>query len=100
MARLSTSSPAGSGIEFRTLSVASRATRTFAHGLPAVPDYCFAYVNQTDLVTIATNQSQSISMIPILSGVFDATNVTVQNAGNVDCTSAGVVVVLAHSIQR
>ena len=96
MARLSTSAPTSTGIDFRTLSVGSRGTRTFAHGLGASPDFVIPYVQATDVATVVTSSSG----LPFLGAAWDATNVTVQNFGNVDAATVGIVSALVHSIAR
>jgi len=83
----------GSFIDVRTnISLAAEATTTFAHGLPASPDFVIV----TGSATIASTVSAALSLVP----TWDATNVTVKNIGEGTCPSIRIVSVVAHSIIR
>lgn len=82
----------GSFIDVRTIAgLAANATTTFAHGAPASPDFVFA------VGSVTTASSVSAYMI---NALWDATNVTVQNAGEGASPALRVVSVVAHSVIR
>ena len=84
----------GNLIDSRTFSGASftvGATTTYAHGLPANPDFIIVQ-------GIATGVTASNSWM--INCVHDATNVTIQNQGQVTPPNFRVVAVVAHSIIR
>lgn len=81
----------GSFIDVRTIaSFASNASASFAHGLPAAPD--FVLVNGVGAAT--TNSG----VIPL--NTADATNVSLFGAGSQSSPLTRVVSVVAHSIIR
>lgn len=82
----------GSLIDVRTIdTLAAAGTVSFAHGLPASPDYVLVIGNATR----STNVS-AFAWIP----TWDATNVTVQNCGEGASAQARVIATVAHSIVR
>jgi hypothetical protein len=82
----------GSFIDVRTLdTLAAAGTVSFAHGLPASPDFVLAIGNATR----STNVS-AFAWIP----TWDATNVTIQNCGEGASPAVRVTAVVAHSIIR
>lgn len=82
----------GSFIDVRTIdTLAADGTVSFAHGLPASPDFVFVIGNATR----STNAS-AFAWIP----TWDATNVTIQNCGEGASPTGRVVAVVAHSIIR
>lgn len=82
----------GTFIDSRTLAgLTSGGTSSFAHGLPAAPDFVIVQF----IASLAT--SNTVSMI---TAATDATNVTLQNAGNVTSPSLRAISVVAHSIIR
>jgi hypothetical protein len=82
----------GSLIDVRTIdTLAAAGTVSFAHGLPASPDYVLVIGNATR----STNVS-AFAWIP----TWDATNVTVQNCGEGASATARVIATVAHSIVR
>ena len=82
----------GSYIDVRTLaSVAANGTLTFAHGLPASPDFVMA---------IAAASIASATTWFGWAPTWDATNVTLQNVGGATTPSVRVTAVVAHSIIR
>lgn len=81
----------GSFIDVRTFAgLTATQTTSFAHGLPAAPD--FAIVQQ--IATAATNGVGGIDVR------HDATNVTVRNNAAATSPDFRVVTVVAHSIIR
>ena len=81
----------GSFIDVRTNAlIATTATTTFAHGLPAAPD--FAIVQQ--ISTAATNGVGGVDAI------FDATNVTLRNNAAANSPVIRIITVVAHSVIR
>jgi len=82
----------GSFIDTRTnAGLTSDNSLTFAHGLPAAPD--FAFIQYIATIATATNHFN-------LSVLTDATNVTVDNGGSTTSPNFRVVTVVAHSIIR
>lgn len=82
----------GSFIDVRTIAgIAANGTATFAHGLPAAPDFVWA------VGSVTTASSVSAYMI---NALFDATNVTLQQAGEGASPALRVISVVAHSIIR
>ena len=82
----------GSYIDSRTnVGLTTDASLTFAHGLPAAPDFSFIQY----ITTLAT-----LSNTFNLSVLTDGTNVTVDNSGITTSPSFRVVSVVAHSIIR
>lgn len=82
----------GSFIDVRTLvSIATNATLTFAHGLPAAPDFVLCMPAAT---------TGSASGWQCWAPSFDATNVTIQNIGFVQTVNVRVISVVAHSVIR
>lgn len=82
----------GSLIDVRTIdTLAAAGTVSFAHGLPASPDFVFVVGNATR----STNVS-AFAWIP----TWDATNVTVQNCGEGAAPAGRVTAIVAHSIVR
>lgn len=82
----------GSFVDVRTIAgIAANGTSTFAHGLPASPDFVFA------VGSVTTASSVSAYM---LNALWDATNVTMQNAGEGASPALRVVSIVAHSIIR
>lgn len=82
----------GSFIDVRTIAgVAANATTTFAHALPASPDFVFA------VGAVTTASAVSAYMI---NALWDATNVTVQNSGEGPSPALRVMSIVAHSIVR
>lgn len=78
-------------IDVRTLAgLTTTQTTSFAHGLPADPD--FAFVQQ--IATAATNGVGGLDI------VFDATNFTVRNNAGATSPSMRVSLHVAHSIIR
>ena len=84
----------GSYIDVRTISgVTKGGTSTFAHGLPAAPDFVIAVPSVT--------AASSASHVGLIAALFDATNVTINNAhGQVDSPELRVISVVAHSVIR
>lgn len=84
----------GSYIDVRTIaSIQTGATATFAHGLPASPDFV--------IVVPSVTTASSASHMGIPSAVWDATNVTIAgNFGQVATSSLRVISVVAHSVIR
>lgn len=64
---------------------------TFAHGLPAEPDFCIIQYIE-NIVTTTNNHA--------LACLTDATNVTVINNGNTTSPNFRVVSIVAHSLIR
>jgi hypothetical protein len=82
----------GSFIDVRTIdTLAANGTVSFAHGLPAAPDYAVVIGNATR----STNVS-AFAWIP----VFDGTNVTIQNSGEGASPAGRVISTVAHSVIR
>ncbi len=82
----------GSYIDSRTnAGLTTDNSVTFAHGLPAAPD--FHVINYIATIATATNWSS-------LSVLSDATNVTVDNGGTTTSPNFRVVSIVAHSIIR
>ena len=84
----------GTFIDSRTIaSIATNGTSTFAHGLPASPDFV--------IVTPNVTAASSTSHVGQLTPVWDATNVTIgPSQGQVGTGVLKVVSVVAHSIIR
>ena len=81
----------GSYIDVRTLaSIASNASASFAHGLPASPD--FVLIELTGTATVAA------TITPYLHN-FDATNVSLFATG-IAMQPCRVVSAVAHSVIR
>ena len=82
----------GSFIDVTTLvSIVTNGTLTFAHGLPAAPDF---------VLCVAAATTGSSSNWQSWTPLFDATNVTVQNTGQVQTVNVRVISIVAHSIIR
>ena len=82
----------GAFIDVTTLaSVAANGTLTFAHGLPASPDFVLAFA-----LASAASATTWFGWAP----TWDATNVTLQNPGSATTPSVRVISVVAHSIIR
>lgn len=82
----------GSFIDTRTIdTLAAAGTVSFAHGLPAAPDFVLVIGSATR----STNVS-AFAWIP----TFNATNVTIQNCGEGASVEARVISVVAHSVIR
>jgi hypothetical protein len=82
----------GRFIDKRTLAlVAAAGSGTFAHGLPATPDWIEIQEN----TTAATNASATKFV-----GKADATNVTVYNHGEGDSQVLNVLSMVFHSLVR
>ena len=82
----------GSYIDVTTLvSIVTNGTLTFAHGLPAAPDF---------VLCVAAATTGSASGWQSWTPTFDATNVTIQNTGFVQTVNVRVISVVAHSIIR
>lgn len=83
----------GSFIDSRTnAGLTTDNSVTFAHGLPASPDFC--------VVQYISNIATSTNAAGPLAAYSDATNVTVINNGNTTSPDFRVVTVAAHSIIR
>lgn len=79
-------------IDSRTVAgIAANATVSFAHGLPASPDFVFA------VGAVTTASSVSAYMI---NALWDATNATLQNAGEGPSPALRVISVVVHSMIR
>ena len=77
----------GSFIDVRTIaSLASNGSVSFAHGLPAAPDF---------VIVQATESSEPGDW----ASVFDATNVTI-SAKEAACPIGRVMSIVAHSVVR
>jgi hypothetical protein len=82
----------GAFIDSRTnAGLTSDNSLTFAHGLPASPD--FVLVQYIATIATATNHFN-------LSALSDATNVTIDNGGSTTSPNFRVVSVVAQSIIR
>lgn len=82
----------GSFIDVTTLvSIVTNGTLTFAHGLPASPDF---------VLCVAAATTGSASGWQSWTPTWDATNVTIQNTGFVQTVNVRVISVVAHSIIR
>jgi hypothetical protein len=83
----------GSFIDKRTLASVAKngGTGTFAHGLPATPDYMFLQENTT-----AASNVSAIKLVP----KADATNVTIYNHGEGDSQALNILSVVFHAIVR
>ena len=82
----------GSFIDSRTVAaIAANGSASFAHGLPATPDFVIVFANVS--VASATNW---FGWAP----TFDATNVTLQNPGAAATPVGRVISVVAHSVIR
>ena len=84
----------GTLIDSRTFAGASftvGVTTTFAHGLPANPDFVIVQ-------GIATGATASNAWM--FNCLHDATNITIQNQGQVTPPNFRVISVVAHSIIR
>ena len=74
---------------------ASNSSTSFAHGLPAAPDFC-AWQPTASIATQPTN-----SYPPFIQILSDATNVTLQNSsGGNPCPPGKVISIVFHSIIR
>lgn len=81
----------GSYIDVRTIaSFASNASASFAHGLPAAPDFVLPLGSGT--------ASTASGVMPLVTA--DATNVSLFGSGSQSCPALKVVSVVAHSIIR
>ena len=82
----------GSFIDVRTIAaIAANGSASFAHGLPASPDFVWA------VGSVTTASAVSAYMI---NALFDATHVTLQNSGEGPSAALRVISVVAHSIIR
>lgn len=82
----------GTLIDVRTVAgLAAEATATFAHGLPAAPDFV--------IVVGAATRSSNVSAY-MINALFNATNVTIQNAGEGVTPALRVIAIVAHSAVR
>lgn len=82
----------GSFVDVRTVAgLAAEGTASFAHGLPAAPDFV--------LVIGAATRSSNVSAY-MVNALFDATNVTIQNAGEGVSPALRVIAIAAHSVIR
>ena len=82
----------GRFIDVTTLvSIVTNGTLTFAHGLPSAPDF---------VLCVAAATTGSSSNWQSWTPTFDATNVTVQNTGQVQTVNVRVISVVAHSLIR
>ena len=82
----------GALIDVRTIaSLAAEGTSSFAHGLPASPDFV--------IVQPSATRSSNVSAWNICN-LFDATNVTIQNGGEGASPALRVTSIVAHSIIR
>ncbi|MFH1398961.1 MAG: hypothetical protein ABIG95_02525 [Candidatus Woesearchaeota archaeon] len=82
----------GAFIDERTLvSVTSNSSASFAHGLPASPDW--VHIRET------TSSASSVSAVEI-TPLWDATNVSLYNAGERNSTVVEVQSVVYHSLIR
>lgn len=82
----------GSFIDVRTLAtMTAEGTASFAHGLPASPDFI--------IVVGASTRSSNVSAYEV-NALWDATNVTLQNMGEGNSPVLRVISVVAHSIIR
>ena len=82
----------GTLIDVTTLvSIVTNGTLTFAHGLPAAPDF---------VLCVAAATTGSSSNWQSWTPTFDATNVTIQNTGQVQTVNVRVISILAHSVIR
>lgn len=81
----------GSFIDVRTIaSIASNGSASFAHGLPASPDFVFVQATETGSATTASGD---------WAIAFDATNVSI-SAKHAATAVARVVSMVGHSIIR
>lgn len=71
-------------------SIASRNVATFAHGLPGIPNVCNA-----QFAVASASQANWLGGIACL---YDATNVSIYNSGDVACGDLQVTTMLFHSI--
>ena len=79
-------------IDIRTIAaLAAEGSATFAHGLPASPDFV--------LVQGAATQSSNVSA-SMYNELHDATNVTIQNSGEGTGPILRIISVVAHSVIR
>jgi len=82
----------GSFIQVTTFAaLAAEASTSFAHGLPAAPDFV--------IVVGASTRSSNVSA-NFFNALFDATNVTIQNSGEGTSPVLRVIAVVAHSVIR
>ena len=82
----------GSYIDVRTLvSIVTNGSLTFAHGLPASPDF---------VLCMPAASTGSASGWQGWAPLWDATNVSVFNIGFLQTVNVRVVSVVAHSIIR
>lgn len=83
----------GSYIDSRTnAGLTTDNSVTFAHGLPAAPDFCV--IQYIENIATSTNSPGPLGTLT------DATNVTVINNGNTTSPNFRVVSIVAHSIIR
>ena len=81
----------GSYIDVRTIaSFASNASASFAHGLPAAPDFV--------IPVGAGTASTASGVMPLVTA--DATNVSLFGSGTQSCPAIKVTSIVAHSIIR
>ncbi len=79
-------------IDVRTIAaLAAEGTTSFAHGLPAAPDFV--------IVQGAATQSSNVSA-SMYNVLFDATNVTIQNSGEGTGPVLRIISIVAHSLIR
>ena len=79
-------------IDVRTnAAMAAEGSTTFAHGLPASPDFV--------IVCGRSTRSSNVSAY-MINALFDATNVTLQNSGEGASAILNIITVVAHSIIR
>ena len=84
----------GSYIDSRTIaSLSSGASTSFAHGLPAAPD--FMIVNALGAATVASGAALAMPRVS-----FDGTNVSMFQTGIDNSATLRVVAIVAHSIIR
>lgn len=82
----------GSYIDVRTIAgIASGATVTYNHGLPASPDFV--------LVIGAATSATSVSAF-MINEAHDATRVTLQNSGEGPSPDVRAIAIVVHSIIR
>jgi hypothetical protein len=84
----------GSFIDSRTIaSLSSGASASFAHGLPAAPD--FIVVNALGNATVASGAALAMPRVST-----DATNVSLFQTGIDNSAVLRVIAIVAHSIVR
>ena len=82
----------GAHIDVRTVAaLLAEGTASFAHGLPASPDFV--------LVVGAATAASSVSAF-MVNALHDASNVTIQNAGQGASPVLRIVSIVAHSVIR